>query len=100
MISPGLLAQFNREAEDATSAIVEITHAADAVLDQPWYDNVERLEALGTLFHAIRHLTAPVSAVTRTVAAEAERDQAPASASFYRSCLRLEMAKLELEEAL
>ena len=98
MISPNLLAKFNREAEDAVAAIEELTHAADQVLYDLAYDDdsyAGLVEALGTLFHAIRHQTSTVTAVTRVVAEEAERDLTPAGEPYYRSCLRLELSRVE-----
>ena len=97
MIRPNLLAKFNREAEDAVAAIVELTHAADLVIYQPWYTNVER-QALGTIIHAIRHLSCTASAVTRVVASEAERDASPAGRPYYSACLRLELSRMEEEK--
>jgi len=94
-MTPDLLAKFTGEAEDAIEAITSLTHCADALLDDYLLDSGEKLEALETLNHAIRHLTPTVVAVLRVVRAEAERDASSSGASLYRSTLRLELSRLE-----
>lgn len=94
MTRPDLLARWAEELEDNVAAIVELTHAADAVIaDQfspmPHAD----FEALETLSHAIRHLTSLPLAVSRILSKDARRNYSSAGRELYRSELRLELAR-------
>jgi len=105
MLSPELLASFNREAGASIAAIEILLDAADQVLrsaGRGWNSNERRdLEldgAVMALVHAATYLTHNVSAVTLMVGQEAEQDILPSGATLYRAKLWKELYLLAARE--